>query len=53
MSLYDVVVQSVNAGMCQEAFQANPDAGIEFINSRTNEELLRLISDALENADVA
>lgn len=47
-TLYEKVLDQVRAGMCQEDFEDNSEAHIDSLNSRTNEEMLQLISDALE-----
>lgn len=47
-TLYTAVLDQVRAGMCQEDFQENSEAHIESLNRKTNEELVQLISDALD-----
>lgn len=49
-TLYEKVLDQVRAGMCQEDFQENSEAHIDSLNRRTNEELVQLISDALEES---
>jgi hypothetical protein len=47
-TLYEIVLDQVSAGMCQEDFQKNPEAHIVRLNEMTNEQLLWSISDALD-----
>lgn len=48
MQLRQIVLEQVKAGMGQEDFHNNPDAEVERFKEMDNDEVLYLISDALD-----
>ena len=48
MQLRQIVLTQLEAGMCQEDFQKDPDAEIGRLNKMSNDDVLYLISDALD-----
>lgn len=48
MQLRQIVLDQVKAGMSQKDFQNNPDAEVEKFKEMDNDEVLYLISEALD-----